>query len=427
MKYFRFLLLCMGCISYSLHAQTITRVEYYVDTDPGYGLATTVAITEAVTINDLAFQVPMTNLTDGLHKLHIRARDNNGRWSQIESHPFLRVTLVSQVQPVVPKITQIEYFLDTDPGFGLATQVTISSAETINSFTIPVSMTNVAEGLHTFYVRAKDENGRWATVSNHPFLRISGAVPAAIPVPNLAQVEYFIDTDPGFGLATSIPITSTTNATLNTTVSLSGLALGQHYMHIRAKDINGRWSQVNSYTFIVSNQALAFGSVPPTWCLAQTFSIPVQVYGNFNTGNVFHADLYTEAGQLIGRLGSLTSTTTGNITATIPTVTALGSYKIRLISTSPTLDAYPEIPLVVSANCPPPCPQDVVLPINGNDFVSGTTSIKSNATTGSITASNKILNNATVATYEAGRFILLAPGFEAGRGTIFIAQKGGCQ
>ena len=54
-------------------AQTVSRVEYYWDTDPGYGNAIPIAFTpgEVAIVNLSNIQVPTS---DGLHTLAIRAR-----------------------------------------------------------------------------------------------------------------------------------------------------------------------------------------------------------------------------------------------------------------------------------------------------------------------------------------------------------------
>jgi hypothetical protein len=91
MKRFVFLVLAIACALIG-HSQNLTRIEYYVDTDPGYGNATNVPFTAAATIIDLTFAVPLTGVTDGFHTLNVRSRDANNKWSLVQSRPFFRFT-----------------------------------------------------------------------------------------------------------------------------------------------------------------------------------------------------------------------------------------------------------------------------------------------------------------------------------------------
>ncbi|MEO9803416.1 MAG: choice-of-anchor D domain-containing protein [Reichenbachiella sp.] len=58
----------------------ITAIEYFFDQDPGIGEATPLDFTPAMTV-DSAFVIPLPDLPVGAHQFHIRAKDQNGRWS----------------------------------------------------------------------------------------------------------------------------------------------------------------------------------------------------------------------------------------------------------------------------------------------------------------------------------------------------------
>jgi hypothetical protein len=76
-----------------------------------------------------------------------------------------------------------------------------------------------------------------------------------------------------------------------------------------------------------------------------------------------------------------------------------------------------------------PCPASLTLASNSSpsgDISSGTAIRQANATSGSITATNKITGTAKV-TYQAGKSITLSQGFRADNGTVFKAEMGGCQ
>ncbi|TAG17639.1 MAG: hypothetical protein EAZ32_16620 [Cytophagia bacterium] len=71
-----------------------------------------------------------------------------------------------------------------------------------------------------------------------------------------------------------------------------------------------------------------------------------------------------------------------------------------------------------------PCPPTLTLVSTADDYASGTVLKQANASTGVITATNKITGNANV-TYE-GKSIILEPGFKVDSGTVFKTEFGGC-
>ncbi len=87
--------------------------------------------------------------------------------------------------------------------------------------------------------------------------------------------------------------------------------------------------------------------VDTLFCAGQTFTVHDSVNFNFNGGNTFTVQLSNSSGSFASptNIGSVTSSTTGNISVTIPGGTPVGSgYRIRIVSTSPadtsTNDGY---------------------------------------------------------------------------------------
>ncbi|WP_428658174.1 3-coathanger stack domain-containing protein [Runella sp.] len=71
-----------------------------------------------------------------------------------------------------------------------------------------------------------------------------------------------------------------------------------------------------------------------------------------------------------------------------------------------------------------PCPTAYTLTSPNDDYNNAPTTLKAKASTGSLSATNKITGTSNVV-YE-GQKIMLNPGFETTQGTIFKAQTGGC-
>lgn len=120
----------------------------------------------------------------------------------------MKVTPSNPPAAATPNIVKIEYYLDTDPGFGVATDVTITAGNSINNLNINLPMTGLTDGFHQFFARAKDTNGFWSMVANHQFLKTTVIITPSATIPNVVKAEYFIDIDPGFDSGVNIPLTA---------------------------------------------------------------------------------------------------------------------------------------------------------------------------------------------------------------------------
>ena len=76
------------------------------------------------------------------------------------------------------------------------------------------------------------------------------------------RAEYYWDTDPGLGLATSLGAVNTTNLNLTTNVSTTGLSTGNHVLNVRVRDANGIWSQLLTKVVLVAPEAYNPGTDP---------------------------------------------------------------------------------------------------------------------------------------------------------------------
>lgn len=69
------------------------------------------------------------------------------------------------------------------------------------------------------------------------------------------RIEYFWDADPGYGNGIALPFSGGDEATVNTSISASGLTGGMHMLYVRARDDSGKWS--------LSSQRMLFKSSAP--------------------------------------------------------------------------------------------------------------------------------------------------------------------
>ncbi|MEE9466040.1 MAG: hypothetical protein V3W14_10765, partial [Candidatus Neomarinimicrobiota bacterium] len=146
----------------------------------------------------------------------------------------------------IPLLVKLEYFIDTDLGFGAGTDVTpLTQAITFDT-TFVADLSALSSGFHTLFVRAKDELGEWSLPNTRPFYIGNNELGAAA---NITKAEYFIDTDPGFGLGNTITITINSTIDASFVAVLDTVSAGFHTLYVRVKDANGEWSLPNTRPF----------------------------------------------------------------------------------------------------------------------------------------------------------------------------------
>lgn len=240
------LLFLLLLIPYLATAQVdINAMEYFIDTDPGIGNATAVPVTSGATISE-SFVVPTSALPVGFHTLYIRVQDLNSVWSISESRSFYvsASNLTTQAN-----IINVEYYIDTDPGYGAGTSLGAFSSTTVNiNPTIPTN--TLPAGFHSIYIRALDSDGVWSDVESRSFY-ISESQYATQA--DIVDVEYYIDTDPGYGNGISIPITAGTSITTSSTIPTSSLSAGHHVLYVRSLDSDGVWGETESRSFLIDS------------------------------------------------------------------------------------------------------------------------------------------------------------------------------
>lgn len=143
------------------------------------------------------------------------------------------------------QVTKFEYFIGADPGYGLATPLPVTAGADVSKDFI-VALANLAEGFYTVSFRAKDGQGAWSHTFAHSFYVISGRASS------IAASEYYIDTDPGYGNATSILVAVGADSTLNYVIPLAAYSNGFHTIGIRTKDNLSKWSQTQMHAFYVN-------------------------------------------------------------------------------------------------------------------------------------------------------------------------------
>ncbi len=244
MKKTRLLTLCVSmAAATTMMAQQPLEAEYFIDKDPGYGAATKLS---GLFAGENFAELDFGNVMPGAHMLYLRASDENNQWSQTISRPIYVCSVMGQ------SATRLEYFFDTDPGYGKAN---ILSNPANGEKQYVLSMNNLSAGAHVLNLRAQDEQGKWSSVLSRPLYVINKV--------ELSAIEYFFDNqDPGEGKAHQVALPANPTEMFAFDVSIEGMEQGSHQFSVRAKDEAGHWSIVRSEPFTITSGA---GIVEVTW------------------------------------------------------------------------------------------------------------------------------------------------------------------
>lgn len=219
----------------------ITKLEYYIDTDPGVGMGTILfegTGDDTISLSNQTLNIGI--LPVGIHHLYVRAKFSSGIWSVVSQRSFYLTQATT-----TDTIEMLEYFYDTDPGIGNAQPIVVALSDSVNlmNYTIPTS--SLQPGLHHLFVRAKSPQGLWTVANQKSFYVVPPATTDSI-----VQAEYFYDTDPGFGNGQSIPVNvSDTVHLINFDLNTAGLSAGIHNLYVRTKSKYGLWSVVSQRAF----------------------------------------------------------------------------------------------------------------------------------------------------------------------------------
>lgn len=214
-------------------AQEPVSVEYFYDSDPGYGQATAIS---GVQVGNNELQLSTNGLNCGSHLLCVRSQDSRGLWSTTLS----RSIYVYKVTPTAA--VAMEYFLDSDPGYGKANSLTVKEGEN----TLSLDISGTACGSHLLCVRSLDNAGNWSPV-------LSRSIYVCAPRGFVSLEYYFDNDDPGEGKATRVDVPTEWDNQFAFDVDIESLSVGEHSLCVRGKGQDGLWSVVSVEPFLVED------------------------------------------------------------------------------------------------------------------------------------------------------------------------------
>ena len=216
----------LACLS-----QNVLQVEYFVDTDAGFGNNTIIDVTPTPD-GTFPFTLHLASLIPGFHKLYIRTKDSDGKWG-LTARRNIEVLLSESKTNIVNG----EYFIDTDPGFGSATPITITTPDSAILQNFTALTTGLSEGYHKLYGRLLDNEGKWGLT----FRRNIEVYKS--DTNKVMKAEYFFTTDQGFGNCATAAFTPSADGSFTILIPRNSIPAGADTLFIRVQDdIETRWS-----------------------------------------------------------------------------------------------------------------------------------------------------------------------------------------
>ena len=198
--------------------------------------------------------VTFTTLSDGVHTFNARFRDNEGVWTSVQSHFFLKQTTAIGTG-LVKKITVLEYWINGNSD--ARTKRTLTAQNPYNWEEL-LDYAAIPDGVNTFNARFMDEFGSWTNVQSHFFLKQTTAVGTGL-VKKITALEYWINGNSDARTKRTLTAQNTYN--WEELLDYSAIPDGVNTFNARFMDEFGAWTAVQSHFFLKQTTAAGAGVV----------------------------------------------------------------------------------------------------------------------------------------------------------------------
>ncbi len=215
----------------------LVAYEYWFDNDYANAITVNTTAQKQVSVNDL---ISTPSLSNGIHTLNIRFKDNGQKWSSTLSQFFYKMP---QQVSTAHKLVTYEYWFDNDYA-NVVTVNTPNQKQVAISDLINVQTLN--NGIHTLNIRFKDNEQLWSSTLSQFFYKM----PIKATVNNvITNYRYWVDND--FANATHITLpTSVKQLSLVDNLDFTNIPKGGHTVHFQFKDSLGLWSSVTTDSIV---------------------------------------------------------------------------------------------------------------------------------------------------------------------------------
>ncbi len=144
-------------------SNNISHYQYWFDDD--FATAITQSVSPQIQFA-LTTSLDASNLTNGMHRIHVRFKESGGMWSSVVSSFFQKS---SNGAASLNLITAYRYWLDslTSPITTVQLPNPVNPYELVDN----LDMTNVPKGNHVLNIQFKDTTGLWSVVLSEPFTK----------------------------------------------------------------------------------------------------------------------------------------------------------------------------------------------------------------------------------------------------------------
>lgn len=152
MKKYFYPLIAVALLAPHIQAQDAPKavsLEYWIDDNHS----------SATVSSSFELDIDCKSLPQGLHTLHYRVADSNGRYSTLHEHGFFKV----DAPATATKVETIQYWWDD------MQQNMVTAPYTSEQITLPTD--ELSYGVHSLKYRVKDDAGRWSQCQSHYFYK----------------------------------------------------------------------------------------------------------------------------------------------------------------------------------------------------------------------------------------------------------------
>lgn len=213
-------------ISFYGYSQQIGQIQYWTDNNFAGRITESVTAGKIIRLSELN----VSTITEGIHEIHIRAKDNNG-WSVV--HSQLIYKLPSYSGGIAMK--SYEYWVDKD-----YLNKKTGSLSGKSALISELDLKAYAEGIHHLHIRVTDQSGKFSIVHSQLFYKLEGSDEG-----KMKGYEYWVDDD----LENKKTGVLTGKIASIDELNVDAYYEGIHLLHIRATDEMGRKSVVHSNMF----------------------------------------------------------------------------------------------------------------------------------------------------------------------------------
>jgi len=221
-KVFIILVLLFSSVFNCFAQNQINKYEYWFDCNYTDKIQSNISPSQVCNLNST---ISASNLNFGLHSFQIRFQDTNGKWSIPAVQYFYNQKYINS------KINTYEYWFDNNYSGKISNYNTASQQLSLN---LPLSVSALTYGLHSFQIRFQDNNGKWSIPIVQYFYN------QKYMNSKINAYEYWFDNNYSGKISNNSIASQQFN--FNVPVSASGLTYGLHSFQIRFQDNNGKWS-----------------------------------------------------------------------------------------------------------------------------------------------------------------------------------------